>query len=222
MTAETERALFEAYFVESRRGNGRKKLDHLFDRLDDGTYAYDSTQRHWWTWQQARASIAVPPESESEGGAPGATDAERAEWLADKIVALGDYAKEAAAMLRRWPASPVAAGGDAVATDLQEKELGACSISRATIGDRTHDRRPEESHRRVGEEEQRGREAGGRDAVRASGAESGARGGDAGQHEVIEGGGTDNAAHPTAQAGDATNAADGVPGTSNDQPKETK
>lgn len=39
-----------------------------------------------------------------EQGAPGATDAERAAWLADKIGALGDYAKEAAAMLRRWPA----------------------------------------------------------------------------------------------------------------------
>lgn len=36
-------------------------------------------------------------------GAPGATDVERAAWLADKIGALGDYAKEAAAMLRRWP-----------------------------------------------------------------------------------------------------------------------
>lgn len=36
-------------------------------------------------------------------GAPGATDSERAAWLADKIVAGGDYAKEAAAMLRRWP-----------------------------------------------------------------------------------------------------------------------
>jgi hypothetical protein len=41
---------------------------------------------------------ALPP------GAPGATDAERAAWLADKIGACGDYAKEAAAMLRRWPA----------------------------------------------------------------------------------------------------------------------
>lgn len=39
-----------------------------------------------------------------QAGAPGATDAERAAWLADKIGALGDYAKEAAAMLRRWPA----------------------------------------------------------------------------------------------------------------------
>lgn len=31
------------------------------------------------------------------------TDEEHAAWLADKIVALGDYAKEAAEMLRRWP-----------------------------------------------------------------------------------------------------------------------
>jgi hypothetical protein len=31
-------------------------------------------------------------------------DADHAAWLADKIVALGDYAKEAAEMLRRWPA----------------------------------------------------------------------------------------------------------------------
>lgn len=39
----------------------------------------------------------------ARAGAPGMTDAERAAWLADKIVALGDYAKEAAAMLQRWP-----------------------------------------------------------------------------------------------------------------------
>lgn len=31
------------------------------------------------------------------------TNREQAEWLADKIVALGDYAKEAAEMLRNWP-----------------------------------------------------------------------------------------------------------------------
>ena len=31
---------------------------------------------------------------------------EHAAWLADKIVAGGDYAKEAAQMLRRWPAQP--------------------------------------------------------------------------------------------------------------------
>jgi hypothetical protein len=38
-------------------------------------------------------------------GAPGDTDAQRAAWLADKIGAMGDYAQEAAAMLRRWPGS---------------------------------------------------------------------------------------------------------------------
>lgn len=46
-------------------------------------------------------------------GAPGETDAERAAWLADKIAAHGDYAKEAAAMLRRWPAAPVVQEGEA-------------------------------------------------------------------------------------------------------------
>lgn len=34
------------------------------------------------------------------------TTKERAAWLADKIVALGDYAKEAAALLRDWPDQP--------------------------------------------------------------------------------------------------------------------
>lgn len=43
------------------------------------------------------------PQTADTAGAPGATDAERAAWLADKIVAGGDYAKEAAKMLRRWP-----------------------------------------------------------------------------------------------------------------------
>lgn len=42
--------------------------------------------------------------TEELNGAPGSTDVERAAWLADKIGALGDYAKEAAEMLRRWPA----------------------------------------------------------------------------------------------------------------------
>jgi hypothetical protein len=46
-----------------------------------------------------------------KGGAPGATDAERAAWLADKIVAQGDYAKEAAEMLRRWPAGVMGTDG---------------------------------------------------------------------------------------------------------------
>jgi hypothetical protein len=41
--------------------------------------------------------------AEAREGAEVRTDAEQAAWLADKIVALGDYAKEAAEMLRRWP-----------------------------------------------------------------------------------------------------------------------
>lgn len=52
---------------------------------------------------EVRASVAAP------AGAPGSTDAERAAWLADKIVAQGDYAKEAAQMLMRWPAASPAA-----------------------------------------------------------------------------------------------------------------
>lgn len=51
-----------------------------------------------------RAGLCQCFRAEMESRAPGATDAERAAWLADKIGALGDYAKEAAAMLRRWPA----------------------------------------------------------------------------------------------------------------------
>lgn len=58
-------------------------------------------------------ALRASPQSPG-GGAPGKTDAERAEWLADKIVAGGDYAKEAAQMLRRWPAAP---GGGAEAPE---------------------------------------------------------------------------------------------------------
>jgi hypothetical protein len=51
-------------------------------------------------------------------------DAERAAWLADKIVALGDYAKEAAEMLRRWPSAsdPV---GEPVAVVVVHKDAPA-------------------------------------------------------------------------------------------------
>ncbi len=53
----------------------------------------------WWAMKAGSAGVAL--------GAPGDTDAERAAWLADKIVAGGDYAKEAAQMLRRWPTAGV-------------------------------------------------------------------------------------------------------------------
>jgi hypothetical protein len=55
------------------------------------------------------------------------TDAEQAAWLADKIVALGDYAKEAAEMLRRWPVhqpQPVATEDEPVAWRFKLHEDG--------------------------------------------------------------------------------------------------
>lgn len=51
------------------------------------------------------AAKAHPTPVSAAPGAPGDTDAQRAAWLADKIAALGDYAREAAAMLQRWPVS---------------------------------------------------------------------------------------------------------------------
>lgn len=53
--ADPERAAFEGYFADSRRGKGPSKRP-TFAKLADGTYADDSTQRHWWTWQQALAA----------------------------------------------------------------------------------------------------------------------------------------------------------------------
>ncbi len=58
-----------------------------------------------------------PTTPASTDGAPGATDAERAAWLADKIVAQGDYAKEAAQMLLRWP-TPASSPSDWMAEQL--------------------------------------------------------------------------------------------------------
>lgn len=53
-TSET-RECFERFFSDSRRNRGAKHPPS-FDRRDDGTYADDHTQRHWWTWQQALAA----------------------------------------------------------------------------------------------------------------------------------------------------------------------
>ena len=50
------RAEFETFFAESRRGRGPSKAP-TFQRLQDGTYADDHTQRHWWTWQQSRKAL---------------------------------------------------------------------------------------------------------------------------------------------------------------------
>ncbi len=62
--ASAERAAFEQWFSDSRRNRGTSHTARMFDRREDDTYADDHTQRHWWTWQQARASIAAAPAPE--------------------------------------------------------------------------------------------------------------------------------------------------------------
>lgn len=49
------RGAFERYFAESRKSKGAGRRP-TFERFEDGTYKDDHTQRHWWTWQQARAA----------------------------------------------------------------------------------------------------------------------------------------------------------------------
>jgi hypothetical protein len=67
---------------------------------------------------------------EAAPGAPGATDAERAAWLADKIAAGNDYAKEAAVMLNRWPARAVRDVSVAVMTETGGRKTYYVSINR--------------------------------------------------------------------------------------------
>lgn len=70
-------------------------------------------------WRGPKLDYTIPISDSAfavQAGAPGSTDAERAAWLADKIGALGDYAKEAAAMLRRWPADELAKSRDVADT----------------------------------------------------------------------------------------------------------
>lgn len=51
----SKREQFEAYFA-GRKSRGAKGREKMFARLPtDDTYADDSTQRHWWTWQNAIA-----------------------------------------------------------------------------------------------------------------------------------------------------------------------
>jgi len=74
---EKERAAFEAFFADSRKGSGQAKVAKLFDRMPGGDYAQDHTQRHWWTWQNARraasheAAGSPTPEAAHEMGAKG-------------------------------------------------------------------------------------------------------------------------------------------------------
>ena len=50
-------------FHGSRKNKGLKKAAQRFERMPDGTYADDSVQRHWWTWQNSRAALAEQPAS---------------------------------------------------------------------------------------------------------------------------------------------------------------
>lgn len=59
ITVPSEREAFEAYFGESRKNKGVGRQP-TFQRFIDATYSEPSTQRHWWTWQQARAAPASP------------------------------------------------------------------------------------------------------------------------------------------------------------------
>ncbi|MDQ0068318.1 hypothetical protein J2W34_000092 [Variovorax boronicumulans] len=57
-SAGQEREAFEAFMRDSRRNRGVKKAAELLNRFEDGTYINEHVQRHWWTWQQARAALA--------------------------------------------------------------------------------------------------------------------------------------------------------------------
>jgi hypothetical protein len=52
----TTREAFEAFHAQ-RKSKGAQYRENLFGRLNDGSYADDSVQRHWWTWQNAQADI---------------------------------------------------------------------------------------------------------------------------------------------------------------------
>lgn len=62
------RQRFEEFFADSRRNRGRRHAP-TFERLADGTYRDDSTQRHWWTWQKAILADwcrrAAPPQDQA-------------------------------------------------------------------------------------------------------------------------------------------------------------
>lgn len=59
------RDAFEAWFADSRKGKGKNHAP-TFARLSDDTYADDSTQRHWWTWQNAAAAAVAAVAAERE------------------------------------------------------------------------------------------------------------------------------------------------------------
>ena len=62
-----EREAFERWFGSTRRSKGVEYRVVMFARrTDDGTYVEDHTQRHWWTWQNARAALPAAEESQGE------------------------------------------------------------------------------------------------------------------------------------------------------------
>lgn len=58
------REAFERWFLESRKSKGASRRP-TFERMEDGTYADDHTQRHWWTWQNAQAARIAELEKEA-------------------------------------------------------------------------------------------------------------------------------------------------------------
>src|SRR5574343_1238261 len=54
-------------FHGARKNKGLKKAAQRCKRLPAGTYADDSVQRHWWTWQNSRAALAEQPAGVPEG-----------------------------------------------------------------------------------------------------------------------------------------------------------
>ncbi len=76
----------------------------------------------WRKVAEHRPAVAEP---QSAAHPSKHTDAEHAAWLADKIVSGGDYAKEAADMLRRWPAQGAAR---AVATLPYDVKVGGATF----------------------------------------------------------------------------------------------
>jgi hypothetical protein len=72
-----EREAFEKWFGSTRHSKGVEYRAIMFDRRpEDGTYVEDHTQRHWWTWQNARASLAAEvAQPQSRAVAPQANEA---------------------------------------------------------------------------------------------------------------------------------------------------
>jgi len=64
------REAFEQFMSHSRRNRGVKKAAELLNKFDDGTYINEHVQRHWWTWQQARAALSgwLPIETAPKDG----------------------------------------------------------------------------------------------------------------------------------------------------------